>query len=75
MRLENRIPAVWLVISGIISVQFGAAIAKDLFQLIPPTAMVWLRLITLGRHLVDHGASAAERAGPSGLARSFSASA
>ena len=46
MRLQNRIPAVWLVISGIISVQFGAAIAKDLFQLIPPTAMVWLRLIT-----------------------------
>ena len=46
MQLQNRIPAVWLVISGIISVQFGAAIAKDLFQLIPPTAMVWLRLIT-----------------------------
>jgi inner membrane transporter RhtA len=46
VRLQNRIPAVWLVISGIISVQFGAAIAKDLFQLIPPTAMVWLRLIT-----------------------------
>jgi inner membrane transporter RhtA len=46
VQLQNRIPAVWLVISGIISVQFGAAIAKDLFQLIPPTAMVWLRLIT-----------------------------
>ena len=46
MRLPNRIPAVWLVISGIVSVQFGAAIAKDLFTVIPPTAMVWLRLIT-----------------------------
>ena len=46
VRLVNRIPPVWLVISGIISVQFGAAIAKDLFHLIPPTAMVWLRLIT-----------------------------
>jgi inner membrane transporter RhtA len=46
VQLQNRIPAVWLVISGIISVQFGAAIAKDLFQLIPPTAMVWLRLVT-----------------------------
>jgi inner membrane transporter RhtA len=46
VQLQNRIPAVWLVISGIISVQFGAAIAKDLFQLIPPTAMVWLRLLT-----------------------------
>ena len=39
-------PAVWLVISGIISVQFGAAIAKDQFHLVPPTAMVWLRLIS-----------------------------
>jgi inner membrane transporter RhtA len=46
VRLPNRIPAVWLVISGIVSVQFGAAIAKDLFTVIPPTAMVWLRLIT-----------------------------
>ena len=41
-----RIPAVWLVIAGIASVQCGAAIAKDLFDLIPPTAMVWLRLLT-----------------------------
>ena len=46
MRLPNRIPAVWLVVTGIVSLQFGAAIAKDLFILIPPTAMVWLRLIT-----------------------------
>lgn len=42
-RLE-RIPAVWLVVAGIVSVQFGAAIAKQLFPLVPPTAMVWLRL-------------------------------
>ena len=46
MRLQNRIPAVWLVILGIISVQFGAAIAKNHFYLVPPTAIVWLRLIT-----------------------------
>ncbi|HEX3199956.1 MAG TPA: EamA family transporter [Propionibacteriaceae bacterium] len=46
MRLPNRIPAVWLVVTGIVSVQFGAAIAKDLFTVIPPTAMVWLRLST-----------------------------
>jgi inner membrane transporter RhtA len=46
VRLLNRIPAVWLVISGIVSVQVGAAIAKNLFDLVPPTAMVWLRLIT-----------------------------
>jgi hypothetical protein len=32
VQLQNRIPAVWLVISGIISVQFGAAIAKDCFS-------------------------------------------
>jgi inner membrane transporter RhtA len=44
--VTNRIPAMWLVVSGIISVQVGAAIAKDLFDLVPPTAMVWLRLIT-----------------------------
>jgi inner membrane transporter RhtA len=42
----RRIPAVWLVIGGIVSVQFGAAIAKNLFGLVPPTAMVWLRLVT-----------------------------
>jgi inner membrane transporter RhtA len=46
VRLQNRIPAVWLVIAGIVSVQFGGAIAKGLFHLVPPTAMVWLRLMT-----------------------------
>lgn len=44
--LAGRVPAVWLVLTGIVSVQFGAAIAKDLFHLVPPTAMVWLRLLT-----------------------------
>ena len=42
----NRIPAVWLVIGGIVSLQFGAAIAKDLFVIVPPTALVWLRVVT-----------------------------
>lgn len=42
----DRVPAVWLVLSGVVSVQVGAAIAKDLFSLVPPTAMVWLRLST-----------------------------
>jgi inner membrane transporter RhtA len=46
VRLLNRIPPVWLVVWGIISVQVGAAIAKDLFHLVPPTALVWLRLFT-----------------------------
>ena len=45
-RAETPVPAVWLVLAGIISVQVGAAIAKDLFHLVPPTAMVWLRLVT-----------------------------
>lgn len=42
----DRIPAIWLVIAAILSVQFGAAIAKNLFGEIPPTSMVWLRLAT-----------------------------
>jgi inner membrane transporter RhtA len=42
----QRFPAVWLVLGGIVSVQFGAAIAKDLFAVVPPTALVWLRLVT-----------------------------
>jgi inner membrane transporter RhtA len=33
-------------LGGILSVQFGAGIAKDLFDEITPTAMVWLRLVT-----------------------------
>jgi len=37
---------VWLVLGGILSVQFGAAIAKGLFDEIDPTALVWLRLVT-----------------------------
>lgn len=45
-RTLDRIPAVWLVLGGILSVQFGAAVAKTLFGEVPPTAMVWLRLVT-----------------------------
>lgn len=45
-RTGDQTSAVWLVVAGIFSVQLGAAIAKDLFHLIPPTAMVWLRLLT-----------------------------
>jgi inner membrane transporter RhtA len=37
---------VWLVLGGILSVQFGAAVAKGLFDEVGPTAMVWLRLVT-----------------------------
>lgn len=42
----SRIPAVWLVLLGIASVQLGGAVAKSLFGTISPTAMVWLRLLT-----------------------------
>lgn len=42
----SRIPASGLVCGGILSVQLGAVIAKGLFPLVPPTAMVWLRLVS-----------------------------
>jgi inner membrane transporter RhtA len=38
---------VWLVLAGILSVQFGAAMAKQLFGEVSPTLVVWLRLATL----------------------------
>ncbi len=38
--------SVWLVLGGIVSVQVGAAFAKQLFDEVPPTTMVWLRLAT-----------------------------
>ncbi len=44
--------AVWLVVVGIVSVQAGAAIAKDLFGTISPTSMVFLRLLTSALVLV-----------------------
>jgi inner membrane transporter RhtA len=42
----SRIPPVWLVVIGICSVQFGAGIAKNLFDDAAPTTLVWLRLAT-----------------------------
>jgi inner membrane transporter RhtA len=41
-----RLSAVWLVLTGILSVQFGAAISKGQFGQIPPLGMVLLRLAT-----------------------------
>jgi inner membrane transporter RhtA len=43
---RRQISPIWLVLAGIASVQFGAAVAKHLFDQIEPTAMVWLRLAT-----------------------------
>jgi inner membrane transporter RhtA len=37
--------AVWLVLVAIASVQVGAAFAKLLFDSVPPTSVVWLRLV------------------------------
>jgi inner membrane transporter RhtA len=37
---------IWLVLIGILSVQFGAGIAKSLFDEVDPNAIVWLRLFT-----------------------------
>ena len=37
---------VWLVLAAIVSVQVGAAFSKGLFDVVTPTAMVWLRLAT-----------------------------
>ena len=41
-----RFSPVWLVLIGILSVQFGAAVSKGLFGEIPPIGMVLLRLAT-----------------------------
>jgi inner membrane transporter RhtA len=38
------ISPIWLVLIGILSVQFGAGVAKDLFDDAHPTTIVWVRL-------------------------------
>jgi inner membrane transporter RhtA len=40
----QRVPATFLVMVAVISVQFGAAMARDLFPIIGPGGTVWLRL-------------------------------
>ena len=44
--MHPRLSPIWLVVVGILSVQFGAGIAKSLFDEVPPTTIVWLRLVT-----------------------------
>ncbi|GAB3769228.1 inner membrane transporter RhtA [Nocardioides ginsengisegetis] len=44
--MTTRFSPVWLVLVGIFSVQFGAGIAKSLFDEVEPTLIVWLRLVT-----------------------------
>jgi inner membrane transporter RhtA len=43
---RRLVSPVWLVLVGILSVQFGAGVAKSLFDEIAPTTIVWLRLVT-----------------------------
>lgn len=43
---KGRVSPVWLVLIGILSVQFGAGVAKSLFDEVNPTTIVWLRLVT-----------------------------
>ncbi|KAA1418641.1 EamA family transporter [Nocardioides humilatus] len=43
-RMSTRTTAIGLVLIGIASVQFGAGFAKNLFDDVTPTGLVWLRL-------------------------------
>ncbi|MEL4504808.1 EamA family transporter [Luteococcus sp. H138] len=36
--------AIWMVLAAIASVQVGAAVAKNLFGVVPPVTMAWLRI-------------------------------
>lgn len=45
-RPVSPVSPVWLVLLGILSVQFGAGVAKSLFDEVAPTTIVWLRLVT-----------------------------
>ena len=40
----SRVPPVWLVLAGIVSVQCGGGIAKSVFGEVSPTGLVFLRL-------------------------------
>ncbi|MGH8793995.1 MAG: EamA family transporter [Stackebrandtia sp.] len=44
--VEAAVPPAGLILIGILSVQVGAAVAKNLFDVLPPSAVVWLRLLT-----------------------------
>ncbi len=41
----GAVPPTWLVGVSILSVQLGAGVAKNLFAVLPPGAVVWLRLL------------------------------
>lgn len=43
--MQRTVSPIWLVLTAIVSVQFGAALAKTQFETITPTSMAWLRLV------------------------------
>lgn len=45
-RSRAGLSPIWLVLIGILSVQFGAGVAKTVFDEVAPTTIVWLRLVT-----------------------------
>lgn len=49
---RGLVSPVWLVLTGILSVQFGAGVAKSMFDEVAPTTIVWLRLATSALVLV-----------------------
>ncbi|WP_184079964.1 EamA family transporter [Nocardiopsis mwathae] len=42
----DAVPPTALILVGILSVQAGAGLAKNLFAVLPPSSVVWLRLLT-----------------------------
>jgi inner membrane transporter RhtA len=44
--VQPRVSPIWLVLVGILSVQFGAGVAKTLFDDVSPTTIAWIRLVT-----------------------------
>ncbi|PSL05420.1 inner membrane transporter RhtA [Haloactinopolyspora alba] len=57
----RTIPAPGLVLGGIVSVQLGAGVAKGLFDTLPPSAVVFLRLAFSALILLVVGLSAVRR--------------
>ncbi|MEL4356475.1 MULTISPECIES: EamA family transporter [unclassified Luteococcus] len=53
--------AIWMVLGAIASVQLGAAVAKNLFGVVPPVTMAWLRLAAAAVALLVLGALARAR--------------
>ena len=64
-------PATWAVLGAVVSVQVGAAFAKHLFGVVPPTSMTWLRLVWSALALVALRPLLARRAAPAAGRRNW----